>query len=279
MRYNKIIHKEKWKRMPCWVVTRSYIDTNKFIMRSWVLVRPHVFSNYHRERLFVSWRTREPGSWRCAKSCCWFLIIQNQIAIMVHVGQCNEQSSLTPGCLMEGSLPRLLTGLLYRYLRGSFWYDITLLTHCAFYTPTYNVKPRARRKTLKEFSNEPMSSCSEAAVMLEKLQQRPCSQSSSVQFSRNHTVNQRLGWKASQQALPLRSLPTVSSLSDANRHTKAADGCDCNQFEKHMDKQSFLLTRGACRFLYFCEFPFRIDLNSAMMPVCFKFNPWEEVLT
>lgn len=30
---------------------------------------------------------------------------------------------------------------------------------------------------------------------------------------------------------------------------------------------------------YFCEFPFRINLNSAMMPVCFKFKPWEEVLT
>lgn len=100
-------------------------------------------------------------------------------------------------------------------------------------------------KTLKEFPNELMSSCSEAAVMLEKQRQLPRSHTSQIKFSRNHSNSKSwLGSLPTNLGTKKRSLPTIFSLSDANCHETATDLCDvkqtdCNQLEKHIDKQSF----------------------------------------
>lgn len=82
-------------------------------------------------------------------------------------------------------------------------------------------------KTLTEFSNEPVSSCSEAAVMLENQKLLSCSHTSQIKFSRNHSNSQ--SWLESP--LPIletkeKHSRTVFSLSEANHHKTAADLCD-----------------------------------------------------
>lgn len=97
-------------------------------------------------------------------------------------------------------------------------------------------------KTLKEFSNEPMSSCSEATVRLEKQRQLPCSHTSQIKFSRNHgNSNSWLGSLLTILGTKERILLTIFSLSDANHHKMATDLCDvkqtdCNQFNKCINK-------------------------------------------
>lgn len=95
--------------------------------------------------------------------------------------------------------------------------------------------PQARMKTLKEFSNEPVSSCSEAVVILEKQRQLPCSYTSQIKFSGNY--NNSKSWQGSLLTIlgTKESLLTIFSLSDANQHNTATDASavkqtDCNQF-------------------------------------------------